>query len=192
MNRHIYGLTLFLAIVKIHFLLYWAFFAPINFFSTHPAVAEPQPIIVEKRSCKLRQKSDLKLQNVVVDFRNGALSANVKNYNSGAYDGARRVRIQLFNDSKEFVWGSDVEDLYFSTQQTTLELKDWSEDLSRLNLNPKKNYYARIYELGVAPNVDYFNIQSFDGLIPVLQDKSSTHFGHNYGSGSGGGHKLTR
>ena len=175
MNRHIYGLTLFLIIVKIHFLLYWTFLAPVNFFSSPEAVFKSNAQKIETTEFKLRQKSDLKLQNVAVDFKSGAISANVKINSNGDNSVVRRVRIQFFDENKEFVWASDIEDLYFTPQQKSVSLNDCSDQLDFLN--PNKNYYARIYEFGISPADDYFNIQTLEGLIAVLQIKSKGGIG---------------
>ena len=182
MNRHIYGLTLFLAVVKIHFLLYWAFFAPINFFSTQHISVKPENVVIEKKKCNLKPKSVLELQNIAANFKNGAVSANIKINDQAADSDERQFRVQFFDENKKFVWASQVEIIKLNKTKTTLTLPFCSQELARLNI--KSNYYARIYEPGSTP-FDYFRIQTLEGLTPVLQNKENIGAGCGYGRGYG-------
>lgn len=185
MNRHIFGLTLFLIIVKIHFLLYWAFFAPINFLSTQPATVASRELVLVKTEGDLKQKPAFELQNVIANFKDSSVSANIKINHNEVDFAERKIRVQFFDENKQFVWASEVETIKLSKTKASLSLFFCSEELSRLNV--KKNYYARIYEPGVTSS-DYYRVENLQGLKPVLLDSESKGVGCGYSGGCG--HRL--
>lgn len=87
MNRHIYGLTFFLIIVKIHFLLYWAFFVP----SPYLTFIETSEIPVADETSKIKNsaKNGFPINKIysVFDKRKGVIETVVyTNAIMGDYD----------------------------------------------------------------------------------------------------------
>lgn len=153
MNRHIYGLSLFLIVVKTHFLLYWAFFAPVNFYSVS------QPPIVEtvvpktESSDKCRSKSfnthslfHPELTNPVIGSK-GKISAKVRltRYKALYLENDPTVwfRLHIFDENQTPVW--------IGEQQLTLDKAKFSQDIlfemsdgAFSRFDRRKNYYAQI------------------------------------------------
>jgi hypothetical protein len=145
MNRHIYGLTLFLFIVKIHFLLYWAFFAPINFFSTRE-IPSPQiaPVKTEKlKGCNMRNHLQTDLRNVEINVKKGELNANVDFPNLKTIEDLsdKRFVIHVFSSELSSEWTGEVVS-YMARGDGRYTFMAISSKLKQLNR--KTNYYAQI------------------------------------------------
>jgi hypothetical protein len=192
MNRHIYGLTLFLFIVKIHFLLYWAFFAPISFVSTQvaevenlvPVVTDSVPV-VKTHNCNRRQNVSVELRNLAFDVRNGAVSAYLKinNLKRDYLNDGLQLRLQIFNEEKNLVWDSELQHFRLNYIDSGITVTECSRELMRLN--PKKNYYAKVVNLYLTESNREFYVETLDQLTPVLQIKDGIGIGCGYGSGIG-------
>jgi hypothetical protein len=170
MNRHIYGLTLFLFIVKIHFLIYWAFFAPVNFFSTQDILVDNVALTeLEKTSSNSADSLKAELQNIALDIKRGNLSANVQLTDLGTnpFPKLGKLRVQLFTEGSIPVWSGELEQgftggclgWYAEFERSAPELK---------SLNSNANYYADVQVLrafnSVAENVVY----KINKTTPVL------------------------
>lgn len=150
MNRHIYGLTLFLFVVKIHFLLYWAFFAPINFYSTQEKLQIPNPPAIEiknKTNCWSMSKSPQPdLQAVAVSVRDGSISANVDFTNLEQISdlSGENFVLHVFAPDSAFVWSGELRPATIE-EDSTFEFKAVAPEFKKLDR--KTNYYARIETL---------------------------------------------
>jgi hypothetical protein len=183
MNRHIYGLTLFLFIVKIHFLLYWAFFAPINFFSSQdiPSPAIVAPFQIEKsKSCKMRNNRQIDLRNVEVNIKEGKLYANAgfpDLGNSPDLKGKRYV-LHIHSFSPPYTSGGD----WIGEIIPTAQIKEGSVAFVRSSpelkqINPKISYFAQIELLSEhweSPHAPFIDVQD---LTPVLINADKNGFG---------------
>ena len=170
MNRHIYGLTLFLAIVKIHFLRYWALFAPINFFSTQTTVSPNVGVLMANEpratNCKRYRTHTAVLQNAAIDIRNMKVSANVRfNDLETAFEASEFVpRLSIFNE--ETSQTVILEPVYGAEGSTVVTYKG---DLPKNgNWNPKSNYYTQVeFEYDGSPK-NWKVISSIEQAVPVL------------------------
>lgn len=168
MNRHIYGLTLFLFIVKIHFLLYWAFFAPINFFSTQEAVTNRSVLIAKEpgKNCNLYKKREAKLQNAAIDIENLKVSANVRfNDLQTAFDARDfQARLTIFNE--EITTTVYLKPAYSVEAGTVVSFK--GELPQGEKWNPHANYYTQVdFDYSGAPK-GWKQISSIEQAVPVL------------------------
>jgi hypothetical protein len=147
MNRHILGFTLFVVIVKTTFLLYWGFFAPINFTST---VEKP---VIEKHTvyntkCNLRKKVSAELENVAVDPRDGSINANIY-LNKGERISSLfslKIRLYIFNLDSGEVWSGESEPRMIGPDTKKFIFNKTSSELQKLR--KETNYYAHIEILG--------------------------------------------
>lgn len=168
MNRHIYGLTLFLIIVKIHFLLYWAFFAPINFFS-NPEVVKTRGIAVaedSRKNCNLYKKREAVLQNAAIDIENLKVSANVRfNDLQTAFDSNEFVPVlRIFNEEMS---ESVILKPNFSVEAGKV-VSFKGELPANVKWNSKANYYTQIdFEYEGFPKASK-QISSIEQAVPVL------------------------
>ena len=171
MNRHIYGLTLFLFIVKLHFLLYWAFFAPVNFFSTQEIVnSSAVPFEANySKSCWRMKTLNPELQNVAVDTRQGTVSANVDfaTFESVSDLHGKRFALHIFSNNFVDVWSGEVR-LATMEDDSTFEFKTVTPELK--TLDRKANYYARIELLSEHSQYphDSFDLNAKSDATPVL------------------------
>lgn len=169
MNRHIYGLTLFLIIVKIHFLLYWAFFAPINFFSSPEQLKNHAVIITNEprtMSCNRNKERYAVLQNAALDIENMKVSANVRFSNlETAFDANDFVPfLRIFNEeTNETVILKPIRRAEANSVVT------FQGDLPKNEKwNPKSNYYTQIdFENGGSREL-LKGISSIEQAVPVL------------------------
>lgn len=149
MNRHIIGLTVFLVIVKSTFLLYWAFFAPVNFFTQAPSLA------VQSSGFNLTDKSygveKPKLQNVVINIEQGKITADAficDAKSSELSPELDKIRVNIFNNDLHLIWSGNL------TQKARHGCKgaDFEVVAPKLKkLNSRVSYYATlddsVYEL---------------------------------------------
>ncbi|MDQ4123623.1 MAG: hypothetical protein M3209_19465 [Acidobacteriota bacterium] len=152
MNRHIYGLTLFLIIVKIHLLLYWAFFAPVNFYSvSQPPIVETVAPKAEYPKCRSQRYNTHslfhpELTNAVIGSK-GRISANVRltRYKALHLENEPDIwfRLHIFDENQTPVW--------IGEKQMTLNKDKFSQDVlfemsdgSFARFDRRKNYYAQI------------------------------------------------
>ncbi|HZH35132.1 MAG TPA: hypothetical protein VEX64_09845 [Pyrinomonadaceae bacterium] len=148
MNRHILGFTLFVVIVKTTFLLYWGFFAPINFTSTvqKPLTVEKQATVTTK--CNLKRRFSAELQNVAVDPRDGSINANIY-LNKGERISSLfslKIRLYIFNLDSGEVWSGESEPRMISPDTKNFIFNKTSSELQKLR--KETNYYAHIEILG--------------------------------------------
>ncbi|HEX8267366.1 MAG TPA: hypothetical protein VF596_18345 [Pyrinomonadaceae bacterium] len=172
MNRHIYGLTLFLIIVKIHFLLYWAFFAPINFFSTQdtPNTTVTQIENNEKPLCSntVFNASQIisVLHNISINTKRNIVTANIGIKNLDRIDLTQlKPQIHIFNkETNETI----------VLRKIHME-KDTNNNLIITSVIPfsttwykKSNYYAQVYFMDHKISDNKVEDSSFESSVPVL------------------------
>lgn len=166
MSRHIYGLTLFLIIVKIHFLLYWAFFAPVNFLSTQE-VLNNQVVIVENES---RMKSNHEktrqavLQNAAIDIENKTVSANIRfnDLDTAFLSNQFSVELRIFNKKSQAE--TFLKPISAAEANNVVTFK--GELPNYVKWSKKSNYYARINFSSCIVGVE--RISTIEQSIPVL------------------------
>jgi hypothetical protein len=180
MNRHIFGLTLFLVVFKIHFLLYWAFFAPINFYSVYepPAVKRIEPTR-EPYKCGLKadNKHNLfqpEVINAVVAAK-GKISANVRltRYNALYLESEPNVwfRLHVFDESRKPVWIGEQK-LFLNKDKFAQDVLFEMSDAALRRLDKNKNYYAQI-ETIMTPE------RASDNFSYNLRQATEIMFSHN-------------
>jgi hypothetical protein len=173
MNRHIYGLTLFLFIVKIHFLLYWAFFAPVNFLSTQEVLNNPV-VIVENESRMQRNHEKTRqavLQNAAIDIENKTVSANIRfnDLDTAILSNQFSVELRVFNKKSQA--GIFLKPISVAKANNVVSLKGELPDY--VKWSKKSNYYAQINFLTCIVGME--RISTIEQSIPVLIISDKNH-----------------
>jgi hypothetical protein len=169
MNRHIYGLTLFLVIVKIHFLLYWAFFAPVNFLSTleAPKIYPVQREYVTRSKCNRSKEQRAVLQNAAIDFDNMKVSANVRFNDLETAFESNEFEIYLHVINEETNVTVSLKPVYGAEAGKVVTFKGALPKNGKWDR--KSNYYAQIdFEYGGFPKASK-QIFSLEQAVPVLK-----------------------
>ncbi|MBC7796750.1 MAG: hypothetical protein H7Z37_07755 [Pyrinomonadaceae bacterium] len=174
MNRQIWGIALFLIIVKSTFLLYWGFFAPNNVYVTETdkqTTVKTVETVETRKTCKLSTRSvEPKLQSVVINTRNGELTETIQ-FQQINKD-IPKFRLHIFDENGTLVWTNGnlkgningTLDFHNSTATETFE----TSSPKLIGLNPSKNYYA---QLEVSPKSSLQNdecVLDFIDATPVL------------------------
>lgn len=176
MNRHIYGLTVFLVIVKTHFLLYWLFFAPVNFISTQEVInLEVSPLKVEEsKSCKKARAVKADLRFVEIDVKRGVVSASIDfpKLEQISDLSFKSYRMHIFTQDLRSVWIGDVKPAFIE-DNLPVTFKGSSPEFKKLSR--KVNYYAQIDILpySESPKSEYavYGIQQATPILLVFDDK---------------------
>jgi hypothetical protein len=167
MNRHILGFTLFVVIVKTTFLLYWGFFAPINFTSTVEKPVIEQHTVYNTK-CNLRKKVSASLRNVSVDPRDGSITANVSLNNVERVSDLSSlwIRLLIYSDDTGASTVITVKPAFFNADAKSYTYKGSSPWLE--HLSSEANYYAQVEVLPTSElNVENAVINHHEA-IPVL------------------------
>lgn len=180
MNRHIYGLTVFLVIVKTHFLLYWLFFAPVNFVSM-PEISSPNIVasFEKSKSCKMRNKLQIDLRSVEINIKEGTLYANADFTNLRDLSDlkGKRYVLHIFSESPNEPPGDDWVGEIIPAAQIREDSSAFVSSSHKLKqLDPKISYFAQIEFLSEHWDGSYAHWYDIQDSTPVLINAEKERF----------------
>lgn len=181
MNRQIWGIALFLIIVKSTFLLYWGFFAPNNVYVTETNVSTPSETVVvrNKNACKLQAPSvKPKLQSVVMNTKTGKLTVSFSEAITKSE--INNLRLIISDEIGSYYWLSEsskfneifneVGTIDFDKPRVShnFETTLSKTQLNTIKLNRSNNYYAFVDDLSRLDSLNDHHSFNPNDATPVL------------------------